>query len=77
MSSLASGFSYTRAQITLFGEVIVEKYLFLRFVSAEIVALKKNIWFVKLDLEQTIAVQDYLQKQQLGYNSQGSYGASF
>ena len=48
-----------------------------RFVSGEILALRKNVWFTKLDSKQASAVQSYLEKQQLGHESHGGYEASF
>lgn len=73
LSILINGLRKVIHQVTLLGEVITEKYLFLGFVSGEILGLRKNIWFVKLDSEQVVDAQEYLEGQQLNRSSELNY----
>ena len=51
-------------QITLNGEILQEyTYYVLGFVSADVARLKKEIWFSKLDREQTKAVEIFLESK--------------
>jgi len=48
-------------QITLEGEIIQEYcYYVLGFVPADVVRLKKDVWFIKLGNEQIKSVEKYL-----------------
>jgi hypothetical protein len=50
-------------QITLAGEKISEeKFYVLGFVSAEVIGLKNEVWFCKLDSEQISKVEQELDK---------------
>ena len=48
-------------QVTLEGGILVQEYRFyvLGFVPAEVVRLKKEVWFRKLDSEQTSSVEQF------------------
>ena len=51
-------------QITLSGEIMdEEKFCVLGFVSANVVDLKKDLWFSKLDSEQISNVEECLDKR--------------
>ena len=51
-------------QISLKGEIIREySYYVLGFVPADIVCLKKGVWFSKLDFEQIGRTRGYLLKR--------------
>jgi hypothetical protein len=51
-------------QITLSGEIIEEeKFYVLGFVSVDVVNLKEDVWFGKLDSEQISNVEEYLDKR--------------
>ena len=51
-------------QITLSGEIMdEEKFRVLGFVSADVVDLKKDVWFSKLDSEQISNIEEYLDKR--------------
>ena len=53
-----------RRQITLSGEIIEEeKFCVLGFVSVDVVNLKEDVWFGKLDSEQISNVEEYLDKR--------------
>lgn len=48
-------------QVTLSGEVLLEpKYYAIGFVPADVVRLKKDIWFIKLESEQISSVEQFL-----------------
>ena len=48
-------------QTTLQGEIIQEYcYYCLGFVPADVIRLKKDVWFFELDSEQIASVEDYL-----------------
>jgi len=48
-------------QTTLKGEIIQEyTYYVLGFVPADVVRLKKKVWFCELDREQIVKVEEYL-----------------
>jgi hypothetical protein len=50
-------------QTTLTGSILVQEYKFyvLGFVPADVVRLKKDVWFDKLNLEQITSVEKYLE----------------
>ena len=51
-------------QTTLEGEIVQEYYYkVLGFVPADVVRLKKDDWFSKLDSEQIKSVEEHLQKE--------------
>jgi hypothetical protein len=51
-------------QVTLSGEILQEeKFYVLGFVSADVVNLKKEVWFSKLDYEQISNLEEYLEKR--------------
>jgi hypothetical protein len=55
--------NYQTQQITS-GEILEEEKLHvLGFVSAEVVHLKKEVWFYRLNSEQISKVDDYLNKR--------------
>ena len=48
-------------QITLAGEIVQEyAYYVLGFVPADVVRLKKEVWFSKLNSDQLVKVEEYL-----------------
>ena len=49
-------------QVTLTGGVLVQEYRFyvLGFVPADVVRLKKDVWFSKLNSEQVSSVEKFL-----------------
>ena len=48
-------------QVTLTGEVLLEfKFFVLGFVPADVVRLKKDVWFRKLDSERVALVDKFL-----------------
>ena len=50
-------------QITLKGEIIQEyTYFVLGFVSGEVIRLKEDVWFSKLESEQICLVEKFLEK---------------
>ena len=53
--------NHKKQQITLKGEIIQEyAYYLLGFVPADVIRLKKDVWFCKLDNEQIARVEQYL-----------------
>ncbi len=49
------------SQTTLLGEVSIEyKFYVLRFVPTDVVHLKEDVWFSKLDSEQVVSVEQFL-----------------
>jgi len=53
-------------QTTLKGEIIKEYiYCVLGFVSADIISLKKDLWFSKLSSEQIKSVEQHISYQRL------------
>ena len=51
-------------QITLEGEIVQEfRYFVLGFVPADVVRLKNDPWFIKLDIEQIESVGDFLESK--------------
>ena len=55
-------------QITLAGEIIEEeKFHVLGFVSADTVNLKKDLWFGRLDSQQTSNVEETLNRRTVGF----------
>jgi hypothetical protein len=55
-------------QITLSGEIVEEeKFYVLGFVSAEVIGLKKEVWFCKLDSEQTSKVEEHLNQHESNF----------
>ena len=46
-------------QIILSSETIEEKFYVLGFVPADVTDLKKDVWFSKLDSEQTSNAEEY------------------
>lgn len=69
--NLINGLKKRFHQVTLLGEVVPEKYEFVGFISSEIISLKRNVWFVKLDSGQTAKVEEYLENHQLSHYPQG------
>ena len=48
-------------QVTLSGEVLLEyKFCVIGFVPADVVRLKKDVWFRKLGSEQVASVEQFL-----------------
>jgi len=48
-------------QVTLLGEVLLEfKFSVIGFVPADVVRLKKDVWFCKLNSEQVGSVEQFL-----------------
>jgi len=48
-------------QITLSGETLLEyKFYVIGFVPADVVRLKKDVWFRKLDSEQVNSIEQFL-----------------
>lgn len=48
-------------QVTLSGEVLLEyRYYVIGFVPADVVRLKRNVWFLKLDADQVNSVGQFL-----------------
>jgi len=48
-------------QITLSGEALLEyKYYVIGFVPADVVRLRKNVWFYRLSSEQISLVEEFL-----------------
>ena len=55
--------NHKNKQVTLEGEIIQEyAYYVLGFVPADVVRLKKDIWFSKLSNEQIAYVEKFLEK---------------
>ena len=55
-------------QTTLKGEIIPEEpFCLLGFVPAEVILIKKDIWFTKLNTEQIDALNKYLEKKKRWY----------
>ena len=53
-----------RCQVTLLGEKVPEqKYYVLGFVSAEVLAFKRDMWFSQLDSERIALIQPFLDDQ--------------
>ena len=52
-------------QVTLEGVILVQEYKFyvLGFVPAYVTKLKENVWFKKLNSEQTTSVEKFLESQ--------------
>ena len=51
-------------QVTLSGEALLEpKYYVIGFVPADVVRLKEDVWFSKLDSEQISSVEQFLSEQ--------------
>jgi hypothetical protein len=71
LSNIINGLKKRFHQVTLLGEVILEKYEFVGFISSEIISLRRNVWFIKLDSEQTVKVEEYLENHQLSRYNQG------
>jgi len=53
-------------QVTLTGGILVQEYKFyvLGFVAADVVRLKKDVWFRKLDSQQVSSVEQFLARTQ-------------
>jgi len=50
------------SQVTLTGGILVQEYRFyvIGFVPADVVRLKEDVWFEKLDSERVISVDEFL-----------------
>ena len=53
--------NHTTQQMTLEGEIIEQKYSYYCFgvVPADVVRLKKNVWFSRLDRDQIDRMEEY------------------
>lgn len=58
-------------QVTLSGKILVQesKFYALGFVPADVVRLKKDVWFSKLDSEQISSVEQFLAEHTCLYTS--------
>ena len=61
--------NHKKQQITLKGEIIQEyTYYLLGFVPADVIRLKKGVWFSKLSNEQVTSVEEFLiSKKDFGF----------
>jgi hypothetical protein len=58
------GSNHKTFQTTLKGEIIQEyTYYVLGFVPADVVRLKKDVWFSKLSSEQITSVEEFLESK--------------
>jgi len=56
--------NHKTTQITLEGEIIQEyAYYLLGFVPADVVRLKKDLWFSKLDSEQIKSIEHFIESK--------------